>query len=309
MSSTIKDSFETAFHNKIRAEKEPNVKNESDSDSAEEYASREQKRKQRKRPRGHRVKRKKPSFTVNTVPKHVSIKEFPTVKAMEDVEKNSAECIEAETNFFTSKNELKPVTTNHLRPWDFPWLRLFLQKPATDTFDIHQMNNLEKMRADIPSVSRKHEERYLCEPTGKERQCLKGTDCEGTRVDSEHAFIVREYLLPEEEEEYNRTGKYKQDIGLCLLCTRNDICRAYFHTRAEGKSMSEDAVLQHYRNIVGVEGEYCIGDTVCSSRHSYDGLIAPIVLHKLSAYRLVKKDGKRYYEQWRMAYPFFEKAP
>ena len=67
--------------------------------------------------------------------------------------------------------------------------------------------------------------------------------------------------------------------------------------------MRDDSILQDYRNIVDVEGEYNLKDCILSSRHVYEGLIDPIVLHIRSAYRLIEKNGVRHYEQWRMGYP------
>ena len=117
------------------------------------------------------------------------------------------------------------------------------------------------------------------------------------------AFILREFLLPSEQKEYETTGKYRPEKRLCLMCKRAEIARAYINTRANGMGMRDDSILQDYRNLVDVEGEYNLKDCILSSRHIYEGLIDPIVLHIRSAYRLIEKNGVRHYEQWRMGYP------
>jgi hypothetical protein len=319
MATTVKDSFNSAFLNKISANKRVVEKNESDSDSAEEFEEKERQKRDRKRQRsgrnGLKQKRKKSDFKISVAPKKISVtaNDFPEIAAIESkfsvISEDTTECIEAETDFFQTKNRDKVIGTSHMRPWDFPWLRTFITNAPVDTFDINTMNNIEQMRANLPAISRQHEEKYLCEPTGKQRACLMGTSCEGTMIDNERAFILREYLFPDAEEEYIRTGKYTHDVNLCLLCMRNETCRAYFSIRGNGQSLREDAILQYYRNIVDVKGQYCLRDTVCSSKHTYEGLIAPVVLHSLSAYKLVVKDGVRFYDQWRMGYPDFGGAP
>ena len=117
------------------------------------------------------------------------------------------------------------------------------------------------------------------------------------------AFILREFLLPAEDKEFKQTGKYKPELRLCLLCRRKEISRAFINIRADAMAMRSDSILQDYRNIVDVEGEYNLQDCIVSSRHTYEGLTDPIVLHIRSAYRLVEKNGIRYYDQWRMGLP------
>ena len=52
-----------------------------------------------------------------------------------------------------------------------------------------------------------------------------------------------------------------------------------------------------------MKGEYRLQDCILSNRHVYEGITDPVILHIRSAYRLVEKDGLRYYDQWRMAKP------
>ena len=129
--------------------------------------------------------------------------------------------------------------------------------------------------------------------------------CQGLHLPyvTENAFILREFLLPTEEEEYLRTGKLPSEGRLCLMCKRSEIARAFINIRADGMGVKNNVILQDYRNIVEKEGEYCLDDCIVSSHQIFQGLLDPVVLHLRNAYRLNVKDGVRHYEQWRMKYP------
>ena len=127
-------------------------------------------------------------------------------------------------------------------------------------------------------------------------------------------FVLREFLLPTEEEEYNRTAKLPAEGRLCLMCKRSEIARAFINIRADGMGVKNNIILQDYRNIVDEEGEYCLEDCLLSSPQVFQGLLDPVVLHLRNAYRLKVVKGVRHYEQWRMKYPgqemsFLTKAP
>ena len=213
----------------------------------------------------------------------------------------------AETNFFNQRNVdyWHRTDLSHLRPYDFPYVRALLQQPACDTLSPEDIKHKEHVRVSIQVVTRAYEEKYLCEPTGKQRACILGDQCQGLHLPyvTENAFVVREFLLPTEEEEYLRTGKLPSEERLCLLCKRSEIARAFINIRADGMGVKNNVILQDYRNIVGETGEYCLEDCIVSSARIFQGLLDPIVLHLRNAYRLKLKDGIRHYEQWRMKYP------
>jgi hypothetical protein len=218
---------------------------------------------------------------------------------------NSLMC--AETNFFNQRNVdyWHRTDLSHLRPYDFPFVRALLQQPACDTLSPEDIKHKEHVRTSIQVVTRAYEEKYLCEPTGKQRACILGDQCQGLHLPyvTENAFVVREFLLPTEEEEYLRTNKLPSEERLCLLCKRSEIARAFINIRADGMGVKNNVILQDYRNIVGETGEYCLEDCIVSSERIFQGLLDPIVLHLRNAYRLKVKDGVRHYEQWRMKYP------
>lgn len=219
----------------------------------------------------------------------------------------SASLMVAETNFFNQRNQdyWHRTDLSHLRPYDFPYVRALLQQPACDTLSPEDIKHDEHVRTSIQVVTRAYEEKYLREPLKKERACIMGEQCQGLQLPyvNDNAFIVREFLLPTEEEEFLRTGKLPSEGRLCLMCKRSEIARAFINIRADGKGVKNNVILQDYRNIVDEEGEYCLDDCLLSSHEIFQGLLDPIVLHLKNAYRLKVKDGVRYYEQWRMKYP------
>jgi len=221
--------------------------------------------------------------------------------------KQSESLMVAETTFFNQRNMdyWHRQDLSHLRPYDFPYVRALMQQPACDTLSPEDIKHAETVRTSIQVVTRAYEEKYLCEPIGKQRSCVLGDQCQGLHLPyvTENAFIVREFLLPTEEEEYMRTGKLPVEERLCLMCKRSEIARAFINIRADGMGVKNNVILQDYRNIVGETGEYCLEDCIVSSNRIFQGLLDPIVLHLRNAYRLKVKGGVRHYEQWRMKYP------
>jgi len=219
----------------------------------------------------------------------------------------SSSLMVAETNFFNQRNQdyWHRTDLSHLRPYDFPYVRALLQQPACDTLSPEDIKHDEHVRTTIQVVTRSYEEKYLREPMQKERACIMGDQCQGLHLPyvGDNAFILREFLLPTEEEEFARTGKLPAEGRLCLMCKRSEIARAFINIRADGMGVKNNVILQDYRNIVDEEGEYCLEDCLVSSHEIFQGLLDPIVLHLRNAYRLKVKDGVRHYEQWRMKYP------
>ena len=315
--NNIEESFQRAFRErKISKQVPKDVQSDEDSAKEEDKLMEEKRQKKRRRTtsRGtkHKAKRTASEFKVrHVVPKErVTPNEYPEILSVEnefDLQSDPKELIIAETNFFNTKNQdaWQKADGGHVRPFDFPFVRALIQREPSETFDIHQFNDRDRRRASIQTVTREYEEEFLREPVGSERPCLLGNQCEGLKITMarDKAFVLREFLLPSELKEYEATGKYKPEQRLCLMCKRKEIARAWINIRADGMGMREDSVLQDYRNLVEVEGEYCLKDCIVSSRHTYGGLIDPVVLHIRSAYRLVEKNGVRYYQQWRMGFP------
>ena len=307
----IMDSFSRAF-NDTKSLKRQKKTVESDSDSAKEE-DRKIRLKRQKKKRRLKTKKgiKRPSqFNVRHVVKKESVtpEEFPEITSVEsefNTNKNQ-ELIEAEENFFCNRNQdSSKKDFSHVRPYDYPFLRYLIQQKPQESFDIYNLKDRTAKRSKIEAVSRKYEEEFLREPKSNERQCLMGNKCEGLNISQakDRVFILREFLLPSEQTEYEKTGKYPNEVRLCVMCKRVEILRAFINIKADTMGIKHDALLQDYRNLVNMKGEYRLQDCILSSRHVYEGLIDPIVLHIRSAYKLVEKNGVRYYDQWRMAKP------
>ena len=266
-------------------------------------------------------RQKTESVTFSELPSSVGISEESTPDILQLTESKPAQSktlMVAETSFFNQRNRdfWHRTDLSHLRPYDFPYVRALIQQNPCDTLSPEDIKHKKHVRVSIQVVTRAYEEQYLCEPVGKQRPCIMGDQCQGMHLPhvTANAFILREFLLPTEEEEYGRTGKLPSEGCLCLMCKRSEIARAFINIRADGMGVKNNVILQDYRNIVDVEGEYCLDDCLLSSQTVFQGLLDPVVLHLRNAYRLKVVNGVRHYDQWRMKYPgqdlhFLTEAP
>lgn len=317
--ASIMDAFSRAFENG-QIKNKSTVVVESDEDSAEETRKNDEKKRAKKRKvntgkKQSKAKRRTTKFTVRTAKPTVSVtpEGFPEIMSVESHftgMSDSAELLVAETNFFAQQNN----DNSHVRPFDFPYIRALIQRPPLPSFDIHKFNDRERLRVNVQRVNRAYEEQFLREPIGSERPCLQGSNCEGLHISSakDRAFILREFLLPAEQAEYEATGKYSTERVTCVMCRRKELARAYFGIRGDNMSVELDSTLQDYCNIVNVKNEYRLEDCFVTHRRVYEGVLDPVVWHIRSAYRLKeinitdaagKRHLVRHYEQWRMPYP------
>lgn len=226
---------------------------------------------------------------------------------LEDEKKQQVEIVVAENNFFNSKNDNENGFggVRELRPFDFPFVRRLLQRLPIETLCVDEVIKRETKFQKLEVVSRAYEEKYLREPINDERPCVFGFSCQGMSI--QHAdsqcFVLREFLLPSEEEQYKKTKQYPLEHRMCVMCKRNEIARALINVKADGMGVREDCIMQDYYNIVEADGEYCLSDCIVSNPGIYQGVIDPVVLHVRSVYRLEKKNGVKYYTQWGLEYP------
>jgi len=248
------------------------------------------------------------TFSLRSLPsiEHITEESMPEL-LNDSSESSTLELSLAETRFFNQHNSdyWERNNLNHLHPYDFPYVRQQIQAPITKTLSPEDVRHKNESRAVIEVVTRAYEDDFLREAVGNERACTMNDQCQGLFLPhiKDQAFILREFLLPSEQESFKRTGKYSSEGRLCLMCKRSEIARAFFNIRADGMGIKDHVILQDYRNIVGKEGEYCLEDCIVSGPNVFQGLLDPIVLHIKTAYRLKVKNGVRYYDQWRMKYP------
>tara|TARA_B100000900_G_scaffold396477_1_gene395808 strand:+ start:6108 stop:6827 length:720 start_codon:yes stop_codon:yes gene_type:complete len=183
----------------------------------------------------------------------------------------------------------------------------FLYDPSSPAFPFKFMDELvsqhrERTRSaggttpmDLVCCPRAYEESFLREPVQDERQCMRGTACEGLKIACDRPFILREFIYPRPKSERN------QQRGLCLMCRRLEIARLHFHAESSSCMTADVFVSDHY-NIVGVPGEYRMQDCIVST-DKFTGLPMPVVLHVRSAYEYCERDGVRHYTQDHMCDP------
>ena len=197
-------------------------------------------------------------------------------------------------------------STDAVSPYDFPFIRDMLQESPVDS--LHPCGTTvreKKMRAFVAVVPRAYEESYLREALAGERSCVCGPLCEGLKIYCMGGtpFVLREFLLPQEEADARASQKLPTERRLCVLCKRTEIQKAFYNIKMDGMAVKADVLLSDYRNLVGVPGEYCIEDTIVTSSHKYEGLLDPVVLHTRDLYKIVTVDGVRHLKQWRLPSP------
>lgn len=82
---------------------------------------------------------------------------------------------------------------------------------------------------DVPTCGKLHDDQFLRPANAAigERGCCVGERCLGNFLaifrygeNTDYAFTLREYLLPDEARKFANTGKLPATHGKCLLCTR-----------------------------------------------------------------------------------------
>ncbi len=253
----------------------------------------------------------KTPFTLTSLPvvSQVSEEEIPELMqaAPAPSEVQQPAQVVAEQLYFNRQNSdfWQRDDLSHLRPYDFPFIRSMVQQAPQDTLSPEDTRHKETARATIEVVTREYEERYMREVNGDERQCIMGANCQGMQLPhvTNQKFILREFLLPSEEEEAKRTRQWPKESRLCILCKRAEIARAFINIRADGMGVRNNMILQDYRNLVNIPGEYRLDDCILSSSTIFQGLLDPVVLHIKSGYRVKVINGLRHLEQYRMKYP------
>ena len=197
-----------------------------------------------------------------------------------------------ETSFFNNKNTpfwKKARFPVHDAPLDAPFIRACFNRRKRRFRRRPRAQGRGACKDEV--VPRAYEERYLCEPVGNQRPCVMNDQCQGMQLPHivENAFVLREFLLPSQEEEFKRSGKLPQERQLCIMCKRAEILRAFVNVRADNMGVRSHMILQDYRNLCNVPGEYMLDDCILSSPTIYQGLLDPVVMHVKNAYWLKTK--------------------
>tara|TARA_B100000963_G_C22596699_1_gene658186 strand:+ start:46 stop:885 length:840 start_codon:yes stop_codon:yes gene_type:complete len=209
-------------------------------------------------------------------------------------------------HFFNRENE--SASYKHVSPWDHSFVASLIQRPPIPTYDMNDNQRVDKYRDSIEGVTREYEEGFMVEPSGDQRPCCMGEECEGKFIcQVPNGFVLREFLLPSQQKAYEETKRYPIQRAPCILCKRLQIARLLVSVRAAGTGMREDCLVQDYYNFVNIPGEYRLEDCILSKKTVWEGIVSPVVLHVRNAYKFVMKEGKRGYTQWKM--PFLTLLP
>lgn len=151
---------------------------------------------------------------------------------------------------------------------------------------------INKTAASLETVSRSYARQFMREPLGEqygERECTNGIRCvcnvlhgslrysyDGDR--SKGGFVCREFLLPSEMQQYRRLGSSALPCPPrpCYLCYLYQTTYL-FNSNSMQKKESLGAVLQNFRTIFGVPGEYGTDriNLACVINHRSYGIVAP----------------------------------
>ena len=123
---------------------------------------------------------------------------------------------------------------------------------------------------DVQAVSKAYDDMFLraANTLAGERSCVQGANCIGTMLarlrfgaETEKCVVLREYLLPDENDAFMTTGTLPVTRGKCLLCTRYYVSYMFRLLRADA-TMASDVPLPvvAFQNKVGVS----TGDECCT---------------------------------------------
>jgi len=189
-------------------------------------------------------------------------------------------------------------------PFDFEFVLRKVTRAPTDSTRPADMARKDEMRARLPVVKRAYEEANMREPIGDEPPCFEALECQGRKIagDGGQGFTLKAFFFPAEEELAARTKAWPTKQRKCILCMRHMIHMTLMNIRARRCAVNEDTLIQNYRNIAGLQGEYELEDMDMSRENHFEGMTDPVVMHRAPYYRYVKKDGVSHYDQ-QLQYP------
>jgi hypothetical protein len=130
----------------------------------------------------------------------------------------------------------------------------------------------------LPKLTASYIEKYMIEPVSKEyghRPCVKGIKCIGMilaaqwpqsleAVTPKTSFVLREFLLPEEEKLWWDLGTFPKHPKECVLCNQFQTTYRYYQYLSKDEKANE--ILQDYEVIVndkdGYNIDYCLEPSV-----------------------------------------------
>jgi hypothetical protein len=203
------------------------------------------------------------------------------------------------TKVATILDEMMRMGHNKMYNHDFPALKNHLLRPRAYSVPTTDISGLESVMNNIEQHDRKQEDDLLRPPDSSkgERECLKGGDCEATKIQGCVPIILREMLSAKERLVYQMQNKMPTEKRLCIMCARLQIQRIWLSIRVTASAGNPKMNLQTFSNITDVEGEYSFQDVMMSSDTVHHGIFAPVVMHCKQFYSQEKKNGVWCYRQ------------
>ena len=137
----------------------------------------------------------------------------------------------------------------------------------------------------LPLVYREYEERFMRPAAADEPACMHGQQCEGHHIARhvyarpEWGFTLPAFVLPS-------GGRCN---NLCVLCLRKETATHFYALRTQQDGdLRPSSVVQPYRNVIDVPGEYRGDACLYPSRKRFEGISDPYVQHLRHRYEYVE---------------------
>jgi len=145
---------------------------------------------------------------------------------------------------------------------------------------------------DVPIITHVYEERFMRESLGAdEKDCIMRDNCEGMFIDSAHAFVCTQFVIPNVSNEHQ---------GMCVMCLRKTTQLLYYKTIYNGHNVH--ALIQKYGNICNQADEYHPSVMlICPPNGPVNTMPVPIVSHQRNRYSVEVIAGVKHVRQHRVS--------
>lgn len=140
------------------------------------------------------------------------------------------------------------------------------------------------IRQDVKIVTREWESRFMREPQGTERPCVKSFN--GTcfaRLLMSNNLVSKTFKMVEfyDQQKYEMLEEHKFQWpsgppNLCILCMHSDICAKFIRNRSSHHDLADGLSCSSIGNIIDQEGEYRLEDTMVNTPGRNEGLVVPV---------------------------------
>jgi hypothetical protein len=130
----------------------------------------------------------------------------------------------------------------------------------------------------IPVIPKKYEEKFMAPPRGIERPCAAGDKCECIELCKIKTFptefIGKEFIIPGQQR--------REEQGLCVFCIRREVSHWFWVNMFNQRESA--FVLNPYRVIVGVAGEYSETSVFTLPATRQRGILGHFPMHQRDTY-------------------------